>query len=199
MTTTYATIQNIPVSQIVPGKNDRTDFHQARLEELAASIQTNGLAQPITVRPIAAEHYEIIAGERRFRAVAQILKHKTIPCIVRPMDDEMAAILFSPRHTPENHGTLVKESAPQQHVCQASVPGCSGGAYPPPSRRARTRRAISTRSLFFCGDSPSAAHKRRATSARASATPCTYPRAYFLASAIRCVLFRLLGLYRDNR
>ena len=45
-------IRDMPVSQIIPGDNDRSVFNRVALEELAESIQTNGHAQPITVRPI---------------------------------------------------------------------------------------------------------------------------------------------------
>src|SRR5215813_13797029 len=96
---TELSIQHIPCTQIVAGNNDRKDFNDERMQALADSIRTNGLAQPITVRPIADERYEIVAGERRFRAVSQILKHKTIPCIVRAMDDEMAAALMLVENT----------------------------------------------------------------------------------------------------
>lgn len=88
------TIQQIPVTQIVPGPNDRHDVDEQRLTELAASIQTNGLAQPITVRPRADGRYEIVAGERRFRAMAVRLKRSHIPCIIRDLDDEMASAIM---------------------------------------------------------------------------------------------------------
>ena len=66
-------IQNIPVSIIIPGDNDRTVFDLAGLEELAASIQEHGLAQPITVRDRSNGTFQIVAGERRFRAMSQVL------------------------------------------------------------------------------------------------------------------------------
>lgn len=83
-------ISNIPCSQIIPGDNDRTIFNPADLETLAESIALHGLAQPITVRPLSSGVYQIIAGERRFRAVSQVLKHETISAIVRQMSDEEA-------------------------------------------------------------------------------------------------------------
>lgn len=112
-------IQNIPTIQIQPGNNDRTKFDQAALQELAASIQAHGLAQPITVRPIWTcarcghvvtdpgewcdkckhdefrHHYQIVAGERRFRAVRDILQQDTIPAIVRTdLTDEAASAIM---------------------------------------------------------------------------------------------------------
>jgi ParB/RepB/Spo0J family partition protein len=98
------TVTNLPVSQIIPGNNDRKDFDRARLEELAASIQAHGLAQPITVRPLAADllgqkTFQIIAGERRYRAISQILKWETAPCLVREMSDEEASAVMLAENT----------------------------------------------------------------------------------------------------
>jgi ParB family chromosome partitioning protein len=68
-------------------------MHEEALEELAASIRNQGVMQPIVVRPISAEKYEIIAGERRWRAT-QMAGLDTIPAIVKPVGDE-AAIAMS--------------------------------------------------------------------------------------------------------
>jgi ParB/RepB/Spo0J family partition protein len=86
-------IQQIPCHLITAGDNDRTVFDNDGLEELAASIGEHGLAQPITVRPFA-ERYQIVAGERRFRAVSQVLKLETIDCIVRELTDEEASAIM---------------------------------------------------------------------------------------------------------
>jgi ParB/RepB/Spo0J family partition protein len=90
-------IQDIPSSIIIPGDNDRTVFDQTGLEELAASIQEHGLAQPITVRDRPDGTFQIVAGERRFRAMSQVLKWETIPCIVRygMVDSEASAIMLA--------------------------------------------------------------------------------------------------------
>lgn len=92
-------IQQIPVSRVVPGDNDRKHFDPAALRELADSIAAHGLAQPITVRPIDGERFEIVAGERRFRAVSEILGHATIPAIVRNLDDETASAIMLVENT----------------------------------------------------------------------------------------------------
>jgi ParB family chromosome partitioning protein len=63
----------------------RRDFRDAELEELAASISAHGLLQPILVRP-APDGFELVAGERRLRAVAK-LGWQTVPAIVRPIED----------------------------------------------------------------------------------------------------------------
>jgi ParB family chromosome partitioning protein len=92
-------ITNVPVTRIVPGNNDRRVFDPAKLEELAASIQTHGLAQPITVRPIEGGRFEIVAGERRFRAISQVLQWETAPCIVRELSDEQASAIMLAENT----------------------------------------------------------------------------------------------------
>lgn len=65
----------------------RTDFDEQELEELAASIKVHGLIQPITVRRLNAKKYQIISGERRWRA-SQIAGLKTIPVYIREADDQ---------------------------------------------------------------------------------------------------------------
>lgn len=80
----------IPASKIDRGANDRTVFNAEALDALAASIRDNGLAQPITVRPVRRGRYEIVAGERRFRACAQLLGWAEVPCIVRKLSDAKA-------------------------------------------------------------------------------------------------------------
>ena len=87
-------LKNIPIDLIQRGKyQPRTDMHEEALEELAASIRNQGVMQPIVVRPISSEKYEIIAGERRWRAT-QMAGLDTIPAIVKPVGDE-AAIAMS--------------------------------------------------------------------------------------------------------
>lgn len=67
----------------------RLNFDDATLKELATSIKENGLIQPISVRPIESG-FEIIAGERRFRAMT-LLGYHTIPCIISNVDDTQLA------------------------------------------------------------------------------------------------------------
>jgi ParB family chromosome partitioning protein len=87
----------LPVSIIRAGKyQPRTRMDEGALNELAESIRTQGIMQPILVRPLTdnstAGQYEIIAGERRFRA-AQLAGLKEIPVLVREVPDESAAIM----------------------------------------------------------------------------------------------------------
>ncbi len=83
-------LRNIPVDLIQRGKyQPRTDMHEEALQNLAASIKAQGVMQPIVLRPISDTHYEIIAGERRWRAT-QIAGLDTIPAIIKPVSDESA-------------------------------------------------------------------------------------------------------------
>ncbi len=68
----------------------RQDFDFDSLQELSSSIKTNGIIQPIVVRPIPDGFYEIIAGERRWRA-AQMAGLTAVPCLIRHYDNERAA------------------------------------------------------------------------------------------------------------
>ncbi|HNC52054.1 MAG TPA: ParB/RepB/Spo0J family partition protein [Accumulibacter sp.] len=82
--------RSLPVGQIQPGKyQPRTHMDAASLEELAASIRAQGLMQPILVRPLGEELYEIIAGERRWRA-AQMAGMSELSALIREIPDEAA-------------------------------------------------------------------------------------------------------------
>jgi ParB family transcriptional regulator, chromosome partitioning protein len=83
-------LKELPIEIIQRGKyQPRRDMHPEALEELAASIKAQGIMQPIVVRPIADERFEIIAGERRWRA-AQLAGLDKIPTLVRDVPDEAA-------------------------------------------------------------------------------------------------------------
>ena len=84
--------KSLPIQFLVSGKfQPRKSFDQQELEELAESIRTNGVLQPILVRPLnnSGTSYEIIAGERRWRA-SQIAKLHEVPVIIRSFNDETA-------------------------------------------------------------------------------------------------------------
>ncbi len=88
-------IIHLDTRDIIPGANDRTNFDQVALEELASTIREHGLLQPITVRwNDDANSYQIIAGERRFRACKHILGWDEIPAIVADVTDEQASALM---------------------------------------------------------------------------------------------------------
>ncbi|MET0962464.1 MAG: ParB/RepB/Spo0J family partition protein [Noviherbaspirillum sp.] len=86
---------SLPIKQLQPGKyQPRTRMDEGALAELADSIRAQGLLQPILVRPLtgAPERYEIIAGERRFRA-AQLAGLSEVPVLVKIVDDHAAAAM----------------------------------------------------------------------------------------------------------
>ncbi|MEI4550827.1 ParB/RepB/Spo0J family partition protein [Pseudoalteromonas spongiae] len=86
-------LQKLPIELLHPGKyQPRKDMSEEALEELASSIRAQGVIQPIVVRPIAHNSYEIIAGERRWRA-AQLAKLEIVPCLIKEVPDEAAVAI----------------------------------------------------------------------------------------------------------
>jgi ParB family chromosome partitioning protein len=78
---------DLPLDQIVPNpRQPRRDFDETTLAELAESIRVNGIIQPIVVRPVGPHRYELIAGERRFRA-SRLAGLTTIPALLKSVDD----------------------------------------------------------------------------------------------------------------
>ncbi|NRO45137.1 nucleoid occlusion protein [Lactobacillus helveticus] len=86
-------IQDLKLDKIVPNQyQPRRQFSDDSIKELADTLDQDGLLQPIVVRKDGDDHYEIIAGERRYRA-AKSLGWETIPAIVKNMNDDQAASL----------------------------------------------------------------------------------------------------------
>ena len=80
----------LPVGQIRPGRyQPRSRFPDQAMEELKASIRQRGVIEPVIVRPVAHGSYELVAGERRFRA-AQAIGLKEVPSIIRSLGDREA-------------------------------------------------------------------------------------------------------------
>ncbi len=80
--------QEISIASLHPNpRQPRTHFDESALDELAESIRANGILQPILVRPRAASGYEIVAGERRYRAALRV-GLRQVPVIVRDLTDE---------------------------------------------------------------------------------------------------------------
>jgi ParB family chromosome partitioning protein len=83
-------LQYLPIEQLQQGKyQPRKDMSAEALEDLSNSIRSQGIIQPIVVRNVDTNTYEIIAGERRWRA-AQIAEIDKIPCIIKNVEDEAA-------------------------------------------------------------------------------------------------------------
>jgi len=93
VTSEHNVLRNLPVEFIQPGKyQPRQDMRPESLEELANSIRAQGVMQPIVVRPISSSKYEIVAGERRWRA-SQMAGLDTIPVIIKQVPDEAAVAM----------------------------------------------------------------------------------------------------------
>jgi ParB/RepB/Spo0J family partition protein len=83
-------VRIVPVDHIDPNpKQPRVLFEEAALEELASSIREHGVLQPILVRPIGPNRYQIVAGERRWRA-SRLAGLLSIPALIEDIDDETA-------------------------------------------------------------------------------------------------------------
>lgn len=81
-------IANIAIKRIEANPfQPRTDFEEVSLKELAQSIQEQGIIQPLTVRKLGYDHYQLISGERRLKA-AEIAGLKEVPCYIRVANDE---------------------------------------------------------------------------------------------------------------
>jgi ParB family chromosome partitioning protein len=83
-------VKVVPVDRIEPNpQNPRLSFEEGSLEELAASIQEHGVLQPILLRPLGENRFELIAGERRWRA-SMLAGIVSIPALVEDIDDDTA-------------------------------------------------------------------------------------------------------------
>ena len=88
---TQEKVQELPIEQVEVNEDQpRQVFSEESIAELAETIQSHGLLQPIIVRPIGDNKYQIIAGERRYRAIKK-LNWQKIPAIVKKMDKKEAA------------------------------------------------------------------------------------------------------------
>ena len=86
--TTSEEMVEIDLDLIEPNNfQPRTNFDEERLEQLAQSIRANGIIQPLLVRRIAAERYQLVAGERRWRAAQRAGLHR-VPCVVKEIPED---------------------------------------------------------------------------------------------------------------
>jgi ParB family chromosome partitioning protein len=110
-------IKNIPIHEIVPSPyQPRTVFDEDRIDELCQTIKTHGVIQPIIVR-FRNNKYEIIAGERRFRAVTK-LGMETIPGIVRDINDAQAASIALIENLQREGLTAIEEAVAYQRLME---------------------------------------------------------------------------------
>lgn len=88
--TTDIVVSSLPTCELEPNEGQpRTLFEPQKLEELAQSIKTHGVLQPLIVRPLPNGRYQIVAGERRWRA-ARMAQLPEVPVVVRELDDVQA-------------------------------------------------------------------------------------------------------------
>lgn len=103
-------VESIQIERIVPNRyQPRQVFEPNKIKELAESIHEHGLLQPIVVRPIEEDMFEIIAGERRFRAI-QSLNLPQADVIIRDMDDEETAVVALIENIQRENLSVVEEA-----------------------------------------------------------------------------------------
>jgi ParB family chromosome partitioning protein len=108
----------LPVASIRPGRyQPRTKMDQQALAELAASIRSQGLMQPLLVRPVDRERYELIAGERRWRA-AQMAGLDEVPVLVREVPDEAALAMSLIENIQRENLNPMEEAAGVQRLVE---------------------------------------------------------------------------------
>ncbi|MGY0402429.1 nucleoid occlusion protein [Carnobacterium jeotgali] len=107
-------VQQIAVQQIVPNRfQPRKVFNEEKLDELARTIHIHGLIQPIILRKYEVDKYEIIAGERRFRAM-QLLEWQEVPAIVQEMTDNETASVALIENLQREELTAIEEAEAYQ-------------------------------------------------------------------------------------
>jgi len=107
-------VQEIAVQQIVPNRfQPRKVFNEEKLDELARTIHIHGLIQPIILRKYEEDKYEIVAGERRFRAM-QLLEWKEVPAIVQEMTDNETASVALIENLQREELTAIEEAEAYQ-------------------------------------------------------------------------------------
>lgn len=110
-------VKNIPVNNITPSPyQPRTVFDDDRIDELCQTIRTHGVIQPIVVR-VKNNTFELIAGERRLRAVKK-LGMDTIPAIVRDFNDSQAASIALIENLQREGLTAIEEAAAYQQLIE---------------------------------------------------------------------------------
>lgn len=108
----------IPIDQITPNRyQPRTVFDEEKIEELSRTIHTHGVIQPIVVRRIKEEHYEIIAGERRYRAMKK-LEWTEVPAIVRDLNDKETASIALIENLQREELTAIEEAMAYQQLLE---------------------------------------------------------------------------------
>lgn len=109
-------VVNISINKIVPNRyQPRTVFDDEKIEELARTIHTHGVIQPIVIRKMDDEKYEIIAGERRFRAMSK-LQWSEVPAIIRNLSDKETASIALIENLQREELTAIEEAVAYQKL-----------------------------------------------------------------------------------
>ena len=113
-------LNEIPIEQIEPNPDQpRREFDETAMQELAASIQTMGIIAPITLRQVSENHYQIIAGERRWRA-SQIAGLTTIPAYIRTANDESVMELALVENIQREDLNAIEIALAYEHLAETS-------------------------------------------------------------------------------
>ncbi|KHE69915.1 nucleoid occlusion protein [Halobacillus sp. BBL2006] len=103
-------VLQVPVDRVQPNRyQPRAIFNNEKISELAQTIHTHGMIQPIVLRRLDEDEYELIAGERRWRAV-QSLGWETIPAIIRDMNDSQTASVALIENLQREELTVIEEA-----------------------------------------------------------------------------------------
>ena len=113
-------VVKIPIDKIIPNRfQPRTVFDEEKIEELARTIHTHGVIQPIVLRPSTEKEgmYEIIAGERRYRAMKK-LQWEEVPAIVRVLNDKETASIALIENLQREELTAIEEALAYQQLLE---------------------------------------------------------------------------------
>ncbi|QCR34331.1 nucleoid occlusion protein [Lysinibacillus sp. SGAir0095] len=111
-------VVKIPIDKIIPNRfQPRTVFDEEKIEELSRTIHTHGVIQPIVIRNFDGERFEIIAGERRYRAMKK-LNWTEVPAIVRDLSDKETASIALIENLQREELTAIEEALAYQQLLE---------------------------------------------------------------------------------
>lgn len=111
-------VVKIPIDKIIPNRyQPRTVFDEDKIEELSRTIHTHGVIQPIVVRKYSEDLFEIIAGERRYRAMKR-LNWTEVPAIVRDLSDKETASIALIENLQREELTAIEEALAYQQLLE---------------------------------------------------------------------------------
>jgi ParB/RepB/Spo0J family partition protein len=131
--------RDLPITQLIESPtNPRKRYDQASLDELAQSFRSRGVLEPLLVRPIQPEQFEVVAGSRRYRA-ARIAELETVPTRVREMTAPRLSKFSASRTSREKISTLSKKLRDSAHCWSCRISNTRSHSSPnAPGRSPRT-------------------------------------------------------------